>query len=312
MHVAATMADTAGHLLEAPATGGLHDRHGRPPPLPSPSCGGGRRARERDADGIADLRRQRLQGEDLSAVKIWAHRHRDLVLHLLAPGRRRLLPAGGAGGRRPLHPSPRTAADNAAGNVSPQASLTFTVDTLPPALSIVWPAAGGATNTATPGILLAYSDAGTGVDVSTPSDDGEIQRAVLPVRAAATSAVTGATCTPTSPFAAGPVTVQATLADHAGHVSAIASVTFQVVLDFTPPVITLAAPSPGSLVNQPSQVLSGQLSKPATLTVNGAPATVQANNSFTYGPITLAEGANAFALVPPPMPSAMSAASPPR
>jgi hypothetical protein len=42
--------------------------------------------------------------------------------------------------------------------------------------------------------------------------------------------------------------------------------------------------------------LSGQLSKPATLTVNGAPATVQANNFFTYGPVTLAEGANAFAL----------------
>ncbi len=103
-------------------------------------------------------------GVNLSAVKIWATGTvTSSFTCSLQAGAASCQPVAPVGDGRFTFTA--TAADNA-GNVSPQASLTFTVDTLPPALSIVWLAAGGATNTATPGIILAYFDAGTGVDVS--------------------------------------------------------------------------------------------------------------------------------------------------
>jgi RHS repeat-associated protein len=181
--------------------------------------------------------------------------------------------------------------DNA-GNTSAKTSVTFTVDTLPPSLAILQPAAGSATNSTTPGIVFSYSDAGTGVDTSTL----QIQANGTALGVTCLFGVTGATCTPTSPLSAGTVNLQATIGDHAGHVSAVAATSFQVVLDFTPPQITLASPLPGSAVNQTSQVLTGQLSKAAALTINGAAATVRPDQTFSFGPVTLREGANGFLL----------------
>jgi RHS repeat-associated protein len=290
VHLAATMADGAGQV-SSPAT--LDFSIDTTPPALSftqPAAGA---VLATTTPTVALTYGDGGSGVNLAAVKIWATGTvTSSFTCSLQAGAASCQPAAPVGDGRFTFTA--TAADNA-GNISPQASLTFTVDTLPPVLAFVWPAAGGAANSTTPGIILAYSDAGTGVDVTTLQMTAN--GAALPV--SCSFGVTGATCTPTAPFAAGPVTVQATVADHAGHVSAVASVTFQILLDSTPPVITLAAPAPGALVNQPSQMLSGQLSKPATLTVTlngGAPAAVQANNSFTYGPVTLAEGANALAL----------------
>lgn len=66
--------------------------------------------------------------------------------------------------------------------------------------------------------------------------------------------------------------------------------------DTLAPVIVVDTPRDGSLTNQPGQTLLGHLSEPATLTVNGLPARVDAANQFSFGPVTLAEGTNTFAL----------------
>jgi len=66
--------------------------------------------------------------------------------------------------------------------------------------------------------------------------------------------------------------------------------------DTLAPVIVVEAPLDGSLTNQAVQTLLGHLSEPATLTVNGLPALVDASNHFSFGPLTLAEGINSFAI----------------
>ncbi len=180
-----------------------------------------------------------------------------------------------------------------AGNTSPQAQVTFIVDTQPPQLAITAPANGSSTHQQQPQIVLTYADAGSGVDTTTLALTAN--GSALP--AACTFGPASAVCTPVSPLAAGAVTLAATIQDHAGHVSAAAGDGFTVVLDFTPPVITVATPVPGSATNQASQQVTGSLSKPATLTVNGAAATVGGNNAFSYGPVTLAPGSNSFNLV---------------
>ena len=67
--------------------------------------------------------------------------------------------------------------------------------------------------------------------------------------------------------------------------------------DTVAPVIVVDTPLDGSLTNQAGQTLIGHLSEPATLTVNGLPAQVDASNQFSFGPMTLAEGTNTFALL---------------
>ena len=67
--------------------------------------------------------------------------------------------------------------------------------------------------------------------------------------------------------------------------------------DTVAPVIVVDTPLDGSLTNQAGQTLIGHLSEPATLTVNGLPALVDASNQFSFGPVTLAEGSNRFALI---------------
>ena len=67
--------------------------------------------------------------------------------------------------------------------------------------------------------------------------------------------------------------------------------------DTLAPVIVVDTPPDGSLTNQPGQTLLGHLSEPATLTVNGRPAPVDAANQFSFGPVTLTEGSNTFVLM---------------
>lgn len=71
--------------------------------------------------------------------------------------------------------------------------------------------------------------------------------------------------------------------------------THTVVLDQTPPVITLTSPTDGALVNYATFV--GQLDKPATVTVNGEPATVNADNSFTHVLGGLPQGSNSATII---------------
>jgi RHS repeat-associated protein len=179
-----------------------------------------------------------------------------------------------------------------AGNASPQAQVTFIVDTQPPQLAITSPASGSSTNRQQPPIALTYGDAGSGVDTTTLQLTAN--GSALPV--SCTFAPASAVCTPVAPLAAGAVTLAATIKDHAGHTSPAAGDSFTIVLDTTPPAIIVTTPVPGSATNQASQQIAGSLSKPATLTLNGAAVTVGGNNAFSYGPVTLSAGSNAFTL----------------
>jgi RHS repeat-associated protein len=227
-------------------------------------------------------------GVDVSAVRVWATGTGSYTFNcnFQANGGSCAPPGPVSDGTITLL---ATAAD-LAGNISPQASVTFVVDTQAPALAWSAPAAGSATNNTTPSLVLTYADAGTGVDSSTLA----ITANGTPLAVACTFGLGGATCTPAAPLAAGTVALQATIADRAGHVSTPAVVSFLVDPDFTPPVITLTNPPSGGATNQATQVLSGQLSKAATLTVNGAAVTVRADSAFATGLLTLAEGTNTF------------------
>ncbi len=64
--------------------------------------------------------------------------------------------------------------------------------------------------------------------------------------------------------------------------------------DTVAPLITVLSPPQGLITNQPAQVLTGTLSEPATLTVNGNPVTVNPDLTFAH-PVTLAAGFTTFA-----------------
>ena len=88
--------------------------------------------------------------------------------------------------------------------------------------------------------------------------------------------------------------ITGTATDNAGN-----STTIHVTLDIdkTLPVISLTSPVDGSTRSNPAQTFTGSLSEPATLTLNGQSVTVDTNNDFNYGPVTLVEGVNNFNLI---------------
>jgi hypothetical protein len=114
-------------------------------------------------------------------------------------------------------------------------SQSATVDTVPPALSITAPSQPVLVNVPSPPIAVAYSDGGSGVDLSTLHIvlDGQDLTAGCTVGAQAAS------CT-APPLAAGGHTVTASLSDHAGN-AASASRTFQLVIGPGAGSVTLEA-----------------------------------------------------------------------
>ena len=110
-------------------------------------------------------------------------------------------------------------------------------DTVPPSLAIVAPAQPIVVNVASPPIILAYQDGGSGVDTTTLHVllDGQ------DMTAACTVFAQGATCVP-PPLAAGTHTVGASLHDRAGN-AASASRSFRLLVG--PSVNTLTFPVAG-------------------------------------------------------------------
>ena len=171
-------------------------------------------------------------------------------------------------------------------------SVAVTIDALPPVLAIVAPASDSWTNDDTPEIDLTFSDPGTGVDGSTLALtlDGS------PLDASCQLDTGSAICVPTSPLATGPHSLVAALGDHAGHTAVTDPVAFSVDLDFEPPIVTVTDPTDGLATGASEISISGSVSEPATLTINGDPVTVEQDLSFTVGPLTLFEGPNPFRL----------------
>jgi RHS repeat-associated protein len=169
-------------------------------------------------------------------------------------------------------------------------ALGFSTDLAPPVLSITSPQSGSFINTGTPVLSFSYSDTGvSGVDSSTISASANGSALQL----SCTCGETSATCTPQSPLADGVYAISATIKDFAGNESKAASLSL--TIDTIPPVITITSPKDGLLTNQASQTISGSLSEPGTLTINGQAVTVAGNNGFSH-PVTLTEGANRFTL----------------
>ena len=118
--------------------------------------------------------------------------------------------------------------DNA-GNTG-QANEQFQVDTTPPTLQIVQPAAGSYLNNTTPQIQLIYSD---NIGINTASlkvTIGGVDRSSL-----FTATATGATATLTTPLPQGANQIVATISDQAGNEGSSALRT--VVVDTLPPTV---------------------------------------------------------------------------
>lgn len=172
-------------------------------------------------------------------------------------------------------------ATDTAANTTTLARDVF-LDTIPPSISLV---AGpesptnNATITVTAGATDNHSPSGSirfAFSLDSGTDYG-------PWGASATAGYTS--------LPDGEHTIRAKAQDQAGNESHALAVAIRV--DTVPPVITLTAPDPGLLTNQPAITVAGavaDVSPPFEIAVNGQPATLQGSR-FSH-PLTLAEGAN--------------------
>ena len=168
--------------------------------------------------------------------------------------------------------------------------LAVNGDSLPPALSIRAPLAGACLPTRAPQVEVRFEDVGWGVDAATFA---VYANGALVGSSCATSEQ-GATCRVLVTLPEGQTTLAVTVEDYSGNVSPSAQVL--VTLDVTAPVITVASPTDGVVTEETSIFLTGALSEPAALTVNGQIVAVGPDLSFSAGPLALQEGENVFEL----------------
>lgn len=169
-------------------------------------------------------------------------------------------------------------------------ALALYADVIPPSLDITSPVDGSYLNSKTPLLHFSFSDIGIGVNpVSLVITDNGLPLGVICTAHTDTSA-----CTPTLSLSEGVHTLNAIVKDYAGNTSAPATVSFTV--DTIPPEITLTSPADGLQTTEAEINITGQLSEYATTTLNGAAVTLDVNNHFNHGPVTLHEGENAYTL----------------
>lgn len=192
--------------------------------------------------------------------------------------------------RTPLAEGGHTAAltlKDRAGNQA-QAAISFTVDTVPPTLAIVYPNTPRVTSAAAAEFLieLAYSDVTSGVNpasVTLSVDGADVSADCAPTATAATCYV--------PPLAAGSHTLAAAARDLAGNPASTAT-SFQLIADSQPPAIAISAPAAG-FTTAASVTVSGTATDDVgvvRVTVNNLPATLQ-SSSF-QATVPLIEGAN--------------------
>ena len=179
------------------------------------------------------------------------------------------------------------------GSSAVPAQVSFTVDLAPPTLAFITPADGATTNQQQPELWLSYADIGAGVDPASLA----IQDSGVGLAVTCSSGPSQATCTPDTPMGEGAHTLTATIDDLAGRTSVQAQLSFEILLDFTGPVISLTSPVADSAVAATEVRFTGTLDEPGTLILDGAPVALDGTNAFDHGPVPLAEGWNAFELV---------------
>jgi hypothetical protein len=170
-----------------------------------------------------------------------------------------------------------------AGNTATIIPQSFLVDTIAPVISITTAAVNGTTTNALLPISVSYSDAGSGVDVTSLHVliDGVDQTTAF------TPTATGASGVPAAPLGAGLHTITATIRDLAGNISAPATASFSVSAA-TPPQIAITQPVDGAFTNANSVVVTGSVTSAlsVSVTVEGVPATLQGGN-FTSAAVAL-------------------------
>ena len=164
-----------------------------------------------------------------------------------------------------------------------------------PVISITAPSAGAYITNTTPSIEFTVTDADSGVASITASIDGTAISSITK------TAVTGGykcTCKPASALKDGSHTISITATDNDGNTSAAKTSTFTV--DTVPPTLSITAPAEGLVTNKTTVTVTGKTddatSKPVTVTVNGAAATVGTDGSFSKD-VSLTNGANKITII---------------
>ncbi|HVS04176.1 MAG TPA: Ig-like domain-containing protein, partial [Thermoanaerobaculia bacterium] len=164
-------------------------------------------------------------------------------------------------------------------------------DSVAPSLAFTRPSPGSLCDTSNQLLELSWSDGGSGVDTASLLVQANGQVVALSCE----STSDGASCIAAS-LPSGDVTLTATVRDRATNLSPMASVACVSDPALAPPMITVYAPQQGSVVATPEITISGALSKPATLLIDGQSVSVGADNTFQAGPYTLSQGLNTFSL----------------
>lgn len=159
-----------------------------------------------------------------------------------------------------------------------------------PIIEFSQPANNSATNQTRPTLRLVFLDSGSGID----DDTLELTINEAPLAASCTIDALGAECIPNAALADGLKTVTARISDTSGNESDPATVRFTV--DTVAPQITVSSPANGATTNQPSIIVLGALSEPATLRINGTLVGLDGTNNFSFT-AALQEGQNSLAIV---------------
>lgn len=160
-------------------------------------------------------------------------------------------------------------------------------DTTAPALAIVAPSEPLVINDATPQILLTFFDSGFGAD----PESLRITLDGIDLRQACTVGDASAACEPAA-LANGQHVVSAAVRDLVGN-EATASLSFELLLDAEPPVVTITAPADGAVLNTQTLAVEGTVSdgdQVVGATVNGVAAPLS-GSSFA-ATVALGAGTN--------------------
>ncbi|MGH9843564.1 MAG: Ig-like domain-containing protein, partial [Blastocatellia bacterium] len=167
--------------------------------------------------------------------------------------------------------------------------LSLYADRSAPELRFTVPGEGALLAQKRPALELEYFDPGSAINAGSlriKQGGGTL----LPV--ACTHAAGTAHCVPGADLQEGEQFLTATIADLAGNVSEPAE--RRIVMDTTPPVITVSSPPEGRVTNQTSTAIQGALNESASLTVNGQAVAVHGDLGFSHA-VSLQEGLNPFA-----------------
>ncbi len=171
-------------------------------------------------------------------------------------------------------------ARDAAGNTATK-TVPFFIDATPPAVTVLegtapFPAGQVFHRAVVIDLVI--------VDISTTTKDVRIDGAPYVLR---------------QPFAVpGAHTLTVSVTDALGNVTTVPPIPFSIVIDNSGPVLTFTSHTEGAVVSTPEVIVGGGSDDAVSVTVNGAPATVDpVLRTFVSGTLTLVEGTNTITAI---------------